>query len=480
MTKISTFSTLALLLGSLSAYGSSIETAGNGTTYTLESLAALPNSPVEYSDGVYLMKEDVTIVEGDNFSIGTATALKLADGVTFEIKGTSDFNAESTVLISRIADTDTPSGLRTYGGVFKNINFEYVGVKDLSSTGITVENCAFRYTTGTAALSTGPSGSQNNIKNCVFEYNQGPAIQGAANYFSGLLIEDCTFTDNNQSNTNKPQLNLTVGDNLSVIVRNCTITGAQRNMVGGIAVGNLVGGSATSPVIIENCTITGHRYGLTGTGPMAMVIRNNHIVDNQYETNPNSGGSGISLYDPYLKLTAVVSGNEIKKNLWGITVIGCSDVNLGQVDNENSPGNNVFGENGNSGVLYDLYNNSTNTIYAQNNTWGVDEQTAEKIETVIYHKADNSSLGEVIYMPANDSNGVDSTTLDSKLTIEVNNNTLYSNSGSRVDIYSLNGEKITSAVLGESGLSLSGLAKGVYVIRVSGNGENAVMKYMKY
>ena len=37
--------------------------------------------------------------------------------------------------------------------------------------------------------------------------------------------------------------------------------------------------------------------------------------------------------------------------------------------------------------------------YAQGNTWGVDEQTAEKIESVIFHKADNESLGLVIYMP---------------------------------------------------------------------------------
>ena len=56
--------------------------------------------------------------------------------------------------------------------------------------------------------------------------------------------------------------------------------------------------------------------------------------------------------------------------------------------------------NGNNGELYDLYNNSANTVYAQGNRWNVSEQTQEQIETVIYHKHDNSSLGEVIYWPA--------------------------------------------------------------------------------
>jgi hypothetical protein len=115
-----------------------------------------------------------------------------------------------------------------------------------------------------------------------------------------------------------------------------------------------------------------------------------------------NGGSGISFYDPYLKTQAVISGNHIEGSLWGVTVIGCKDVSLGQPENTDidSPGGNVFKNNGNGGQLYDLYNNSTLTIYAQNNTWNVTEQTQEQIETVIFHKTDDASLGEVIYWPA--------------------------------------------------------------------------------
>ena len=88
-----------------------------------------------------------------------------------------------------------------------------------------------------------------------------------------------------------------------------------------------------------------------------------------------------------------------------------SEVNLGKttVDTDASdynPGGNVFIDNGNNGTLYDIYNNSSNTVYAQGNFWNVASQDSVSIETVVYHKNDNPTLGEVIYMPAGDVQGV--------------------------------------------------------------------------
>ena len=95
-----------------------------------------------------------------------------------------------------------------------------------------------------------------------------------------------------------------------------------------------------------------------------------------------------------------------------MTVIGCKNVNLGRTDvaedaPDYNPGGNTFKDNGNSGLLYDLYNNSANIVYAQNNTWNVSSQTQEQIEAVIYHKADDASLGEVIYWPAATTNSIE-------------------------------------------------------------------------
>ena len=75
-------------------------------------------------------------------------------------------------------------------------------------------------------------------------------------------------------------------------------------------------------------------------------------------------------------------------------------------DPDYNPGNNTFVNNGNGGVLYDLYNNSTNTVYAQGNTWNVSEQTEEEIEKVVFHQNDNASLGQVIFMPAATTTGI--------------------------------------------------------------------------
>ena len=138
---------------------------------------------------------------------------------------------------------------------------------------------------------------------------------------------------------------------------------------------------------------------------MDIVIKDNTLVDNKYEVNPMNGGSGISLYDPYQLTNAMISGNHIEGSLWGVTVIGCKNVNLGRTnvgvdDPDYNEGRNTFKDNGNNGLLYDLYNNSANTVYAQNNTWNVSHQTQEEIENVIFHKADDASLGEVIYWPA--------------------------------------------------------------------------------
>ena len=96
----------------------------------------------------------------------------------------------------------------------------------------------------------------------------------------------------------------------------------------------------------------------------------------------------------------------------------------------------MFKDNGNNGQLYDLYNNSTITVYAQGNTWNVSQQTEEQIETVIFHKKDNPSLGEVIYWPAANST-------------DIRNG---HNSEKNSAIYDLQGRKTTV------------LSKGIYIV----------------
>ena len=78
---------------------------------------------------------------------------------------------------------------------------------------------------------------------------------------NGIEITNCKFIDNNTQNTNKPQVNLTVGGANSVSIENCEFTGAQRTNVGAVAVANMAGIAGDNIVWISGNTIRDHRYG---------------------------------------------------------------------------------------------------------------------------------------------------------------------------------------------------------------------------
>lgn len=470
------------------AISAELTTAGNGTTYTLATLAELQDSPVTRNGNVYTMSEGVTIANGDKFVLQGGEMLMMATGVQFNFEGEANLAPETMAVVTRTDDEAVPKGLRFVKEGFtteiKNVLFDYVGVRNYTENGggLNVSYCTFRYCNGkagvAAAIGLGASGACFKVADCNFLYCTCPAIAGGANVDNGIVVERCTFIDNNTDNRNKPQINITVGGDNDVVIRDCVLRGAQRNMVGGIAVGNMLSISGANRVYIENCDIRGHRYGMTGIGPMDMYIRDNVIIDNCYETNPNNGGSGISLNDTSGKLKAAIAGNYIEGNLWGVTVIKCGEVSLGNVEKAVSDpyqaGGNVFKDNGNSDVLYDLYNNSANTVYAQNNTWNVDEQTAEKIEGVIFHKADNAELGEVIYMPAYGTGGgsaaISSIADDQAaggLTIVGTKLYVDSEADAVAEVYAVTGQRVATLVVRGGIADLGGLTAGSsYIIRV--------------
>ena len=107
-----------------------------------------------------------------------------------------------------------------------------------------------------------------------------------------------------------------------------------------------------------------------------------------------NGGSGISIYGMNENNKAILRNNTITGNLWGITVINAADVDLGTEDNW---GNNEIHDNGNSGVVYDLYDNSPCNITAIGNDWGTTNE--QEVEDHIFHQNDNPELGLVIFIP---------------------------------------------------------------------------------
>ena len=415
--------TLLLSLSAISANAqntpSGFRTNGDGSTYSFAKLSQTEGSGVSFSDGCYLVEKNDTISANDKFELDADIRVKFADKTTFVIMGEANLTVpdEHSTTLTRISDEATPYSIKIdnqTGATVRNVVFEYLGLESVSTGAINVNLCAFKNHNGNsaAALYFISNGEESTISKSTFELCEKAAIGSSANASQPMNIIDCTFMRNSTRNGNIPQINVTAS---KMLIEGCIIDGdpnslKSNNKVGGIGISNFMSFSETS-TIIRNCTITNNRYGIGTVGPVQVRIEGNTILNNNHEDNPMNGGSGISLYDPYRLTNAIIAGNTIKGNHWGITIIGCKDVNVGQPNNTSidSPGNNQFGDNGFNDERYDLYNNSTITVYAQNNTWGVDEQTPEKIESVIYHKADDATLGKVFYLSDEQEAGISQT-----------------------------------------------------------------------
>lgn len=386
------------------------KTKGDGTTYSLATLCSQEEAGISCSTAIghptYILTLNDTIAEGDKFVMDDGVDVQFGANVTFVIEGEADFRLTIGSVFEPGTD-DRPLGaaLRIKSKTtieMENCFFNYVGLELMGEGATNIRHCRFNRHDGSsaAALYFISAGAASTIEDCDFIECQKAAIGSAANASQPLTIKNCTLIRNSAANGNIPQINVTASDKL--VIEGCTVTGNPENtMVGGIGISNFMGYDAD--VLISGCTIEDNRYGIGLVGPANHIrIENCTLLNNCHETNPMNGGSGISLYDPYGMTNAYISGNHIENSLWGVTIIGCKAVNLGCLDKSDdyNPGGNTFKDNGNNGQLYDLYNNSTLTVYAQGNTWNVSEQTEEQIETVIYHKHDDASLGEVIFWPA--------------------------------------------------------------------------------
>jgi len=135
------------------------------------------------------------------------------------------------------------------------------------------------------------------------------------------------------------------------------------------------------------------------------LVSYNVVDSNNTGGNPNTGGSGISFTggSATSHQNTIVTGNIFRANLWGITIQNNAKPNLGNLNNTDTTddGKNQFINNTNATTPgIDLYNNTVDSIYAQNNYWG--DMNPAVAETHIFHYTDNASLGFVNYLPLYD------------------------------------------------------------------------------
>ncbi len=433
-------------------------TDGTGNVYTFNALSQIEGTGVTLlDDGSYLVSADFTIAEGDVLQLQNNDVIKMADGVRITLDGDADFAPADTAVVTRDAEGSKPKGFWMMGengnATLKNVTFEYVGVVfGGANSSLTANNCTFTLHNGksssSGALSFNASCGGNVVENCYFIENTLNAIGNGATNPVGIIIRNCLFWHNTTDNRNKPQINLTVGGDYDVLIADNEVIGGQFTLSGGIGLSNMMGLAHSGINIIENNYIADNRYGITTIGSVDAIIRNNTMIDNCYDPNPNNGGSCVSIYDSSSSANIYMEGNWMEGGLWGITVpTGAPNINLGKVEDpeaeDYNPGNNTFVNNGNGGELYDLFNNGTATIWAQGNTWNVAEQTEENIEEVIYHQVDDPSKGLVIFMPAK----TPSTAVEEVSAAQQQDNRYYNLMGQPIEnptggIYIHNGKKI--------------------------------------
>ena len=450
---------LALVAVAVGANADDFVSDGTGNVYTFNALSQIEGTGVTLQDdGSYLVAADFTIAEGDVLKLENNDVIKMANGVRITVDGDADFAPADTAVVTRDAEDSNPKGFWMLGdngnANLKNVTFEYVGVTfgGINSS-LHADNCTFTLYNGklnsSGALGFNASCDNNVVENCYFIENTLNAIGNGATNPVGIIIRNCLFWHNTTANRNKPQINLTVGGDYDVLIENNDIIGGQFNLSGGIALSNMMGLAHSGTNIIENNYIADNRYGITTIGGVDAIIRNNKMIDNCYESNPNNGGSCISVYDSSSSSNIYIEGNWMEGGLWGITIVtGAPNVNLGKVEDpeaeDYNPGNNTFVNNGFDNTYYDLYNNGTADVYAQGNTWNVAEQTEENIEEVIYHQVDDASKGLVIFMPPHQE---DDTAVEEVSAAQQTDNRYYNLMGQPTEnptngIYIHNGKKI--------------------------------------
>jgi len=406
------FSFFALMLAFAGSVNAQWISPGNGTTYTLDDLVEASEGCVTFeptSDSLayyYVIHDDITISATDQLYIdiseGTVSTCLIfhEDGKSLTIKG-------SMVAIGR--DVDLPLYISKEAYNHAQIRFENASdaslfnkciIRPLSGIDIIASDVTFE-STYIEQFDTYYQSSAVKFMNCdpvfrnsYFISNQGSAISSGANVTGSPQIYNCGFYDNVTANANQPQINLGPGADDTIRIVNCTIEGYGHDMSGGIAIADLMGTGETK-ILLRNNSIRNNRYGYNQQGyNLSSVIVDNRFVDNNLETNPNNGGSGISIYGMNTNNKAKLRNNKISGNLWGITAIYYHDIDMGTEDDW---GYNLIYNNGNGGTTYALYNNGYSDISAIGNYWGGDEAFAE---SVIYHRPNlGETYGLVTYLP---------------------------------------------------------------------------------
>lgn len=435
-------------------------TPGNSRSWTLDSLVAYSSGAVTGGTAAYQINQDLTISITDTLYIYENATVRIASGCTVTVTGVMQADPPEEAVFTAIDTNSNYTGFRfdnSSSSAVRHVRFEFGNGNKVLNSDMLFEYCTFRKN-GSSHASGALDIFQCDpvIRYSAFFLNNRAAIMSSATAASSPKITGNHIYHNDVSNGNYPQINLGTSSADTLIVQDNIVEGLYTN-AGGIGISNLTG---TGQLIcrVENNHVFNNRYGMAFLGnPLAGLVKNNRIENNNIQNNPNLGGSGINFNGSANTNQMVVSGNIITGNLWGITIQGQAQPNLGDRSSSIGGHNIIFG-NGNNGIFYALYNNTPQPVKAENNFWG--SENRDSVESYIVHQTDNPSLGFVDYLPVWDTANAPSLFIDDNTIVsdtihvgeEIENQIVMTNIGNQTLMITM---KDTSGIQAEKNVTSS-------------------------
>ncbi|AFH47845.1 Hypothetical protein IALB_0133 [Ignavibacterium album JCM 16511] len=389
-------------------------TPGTGVNWNLDSLVlyssgvvvgSFPNYQIN-NNVIVAANDELNVVAGSNVTFTSATAGIEVNGI-FKAIGTA---SDSIVFTSSVEDsTGYYVGFRFNANPNSNLSqikyariyFADYGFRCIDASP-TLSN-SYLYTCGRGVqLSSSNAVIKDNVIERSYEYGITMTLSS-----SPLIEGNHLIKNNTRAASAMNQISIGLQGNNSPIIRNNIIEGGESIPTGGISLW-VNGSTAFSNAVIEGNQIFNNSFGITlystSNGIINAIVKDNVIYNNNINPNTLVSGSGININGSPAN-QPIIKRNLIYGNWWGITIQNGTTVqlgpqpNIGNVENADTTddGMNIIFGNVQGTNVYDLYNNCTNDIYAQNNDWGVYDSLS--IENHIFHKADDPLHGLVKFIP---------------------------------------------------------------------------------
>lgn len=389
-------------------------TPNTGVVWNLDSLVLYSGGVVSGIFPNYQINNNVIVSSNDELNLQAGSVVTFSSSAAgFEVNGI--FKAvgtptDSIVFTSSVEDsTGYYVGIRFYANPNSNLSqikyarifFADYGMRCIDASPVLSNSYIYKCGRG-VQLSSSNATITNNVIERSYEYGITMTLS------SSPLIEGNHIIKNNTKATSAlNQISIGLQGNNSPVIRNNIIEGGESTPTGGISLW-VNGSSSFSNAIIEGNQIFNNSFGITlystSNGVINAIVRNNTIYNNKINPNVLVSGSGININGSPSN-QPIITRNTIFGNWWGVTIQNGTTVqqgpqpNLGNIENSDTTddGMNIIFGNVQDTAVYDLYNNCTNDIFAQNNDWGVYDSLS--IENHIFHNADDSLHGLVRFVP---------------------------------------------------------------------------------